>query len=78
MEKVSTIGIEQCEIDGIQAFDELLVEELTLRESRRIKAALMMARLTTVKTLAGFDFAAACPEASLFRTIAITLQPAGP
>jgi DNA replication protein DnaC len=50
-------GIEQGEIDGIQAFDELLVEELTLRESRRIKAALMMARLTTIKTLAGFDFA---------------------
>ena len=49
--------IEQGEIDGIQAFDELLVEELTLRESRRIKAALMMARLTTIKTLAGFDFA---------------------
>lgn len=44
--------IEQGEIDGIQAFDELLVEELTLRESRRIKAALMMARLTTIKTLA--------------------------
>lgn len=49
--------IEQGDIDGIQAFDELLVEELTLRESRRIKAALMMARLTTIKTLAGFDFA---------------------
>ncbi|MDX8443073.1 MULTISPECIES: IS21-like element helper ATPase IstB [Mesorhizobium] len=49
--------IEQGEIDGIQAFDVLLMEELTLRESRRIKAALMMARLTTIKTLAGFDFA---------------------
>jgi DNA replication protein DnaC len=49
--------IEQGEIDGIQALDQLLVEETTLRESRRIKAALMMARLTTVKTLAGFDFA---------------------
>jgi DNA replication protein DnaC len=48
--------IEQGEIDGIQALDQLLVEELTLRESRRIKAALMMARLTAVKTLAGFDF----------------------
>ncbi|RWP02734.1 MAG: hypothetical protein EOQ99_22905 [Mesorhizobium sp.] len=48
--------MKQGEIDGIQAFDELL-EELTLRESRRIKAALMMARLTTIKTLAGFDFA---------------------
>lgn len=48
--------IEQGEIDGIQAVDELLLEELTLRESRRIKAALMMARLTAIKTLAGFDF----------------------
>ena len=34
----------------------LLAEELTVRESRRIKTALMMARLTAVKTLAGFDF----------------------
>jgi DNA replication protein DnaC len=49
--------IEQGEIDGIEALDHLLLEELTLRESRRIKAALMMARLTTVKTLASFDFA---------------------
>ncbi len=49
--------IEQGELNGIEALDHLLMEELTLRESRRIKAALMMARLTTVKTLAGFDFA---------------------
>jgi DNA replication protein DnaC len=49
--------IEQGEIDGIEALDHLLLEELTLRESRRIKAALLMARLTTVKTLASFDFA---------------------
>jgi DNA replication protein DnaC len=49
--------IEQGEINGIEALDQLLMEELTLRESRRIKAALMMARLTTIKTLAGFDFA---------------------
>ncbi len=49
--------IEQGELNGIEALDHLLLEELTLRESRRIKAALMMARLTTVKTLAGFDFA---------------------
>ena len=48
--------IEQGELNGIEALDHLLVEELTLRESRRIKAALMMARLTTVKTLASFDF----------------------
>jgi DNA replication protein DnaC len=49
--------MEQGELNGIEALDHLLMEELTLRESRRIKAALMMARLTTVKTLAGFDFA---------------------
>ena len=49
--------IEQGEIDGIEALDQLLVEELTLRENRRVKTALMMARLTTIKTLAGFDFA---------------------
>jgi DNA replication protein DnaC len=49
--------IEQGEIDGIAALDQLLVEELTLRENRRIKTALRMARLTTIKTLAGFDFA---------------------
>ena len=48
--------IEQGEIDGLEAFDQLLVEELTLRETRRIKAALMMARLTAIKTLTGFDF----------------------
>ena len=49
--------IEQGEINGIEALDHLLLEELTLRESRRIKAALLMARLTTIKTLASFDFA---------------------
>ena len=48
--------IEQGQIDGIEAIDELLTEELSLRESRRIKAALRMARLPIVKTLAGFDF----------------------
>jgi len=48
--------IEQGQIDGIEALDELLVEELSLRENRRIKAALRMARLPVVKTLAGFDF----------------------
>jgi DNA replication protein DnaC len=49
--------IEQGEIDGIEALDQLLVEELTVRESRRIKTALTLGRLTTVKTLTGFDFA---------------------
>ncbi len=48
--------IEQGQIDGIEALDELLLEELSLRENRRIKAALRMARLPVIKTLAGFDF----------------------
>jgi DNA replication protein DnaC len=49
--------IEQGEINSIEALDQLLVEELTLRENRRVKAALMWARLTAIKTLAGFNFA---------------------
>ena len=49
--------IEQGQIDGIEALEELLLEELSLRENRRVKAALRMARLPVIKTLAGFDFA---------------------
>ena len=49
--------IEQGEIDGIEAIDQLLVEELTVRENRRVRTALTLARLTTIKSLAGFDFA---------------------
>lgn len=41
--------IEQGEIDGIEAFDTLLVEELTVREKRRVKTVLMIARLTAIK-----------------------------
>lgn len=48
--------IEQGEIDTIEALDQLLIEELTLRDNRRIKTSLMMARLSAVKTLQGFDF----------------------
>jgi DNA replication protein DnaC len=49
--------IEQGEVNAIEALDHLLIEELTLRDNRRIKTSLMMARLSSVKTLAGFDFA---------------------
>jgi len=49
--------IEQGEVNAIEALDHLLIEELTLRDNRRIKTSLMMARLSAVKTLAGFDFA---------------------
>jgi DNA replication protein DnaC len=47
--------MEQGEIDGIEAFDQLLIEELTVRENRRVRTALTLARLTTIKSLAGFD-----------------------
>jgi DNA replication protein DnaC len=53
---VTVRRIERGELTAIEAIDALLAEELTLRENRRIKIALMMARLSTIKTLAGFDF----------------------
>jgi DNA replication protein DnaC len=49
--------IERGEITALDALDTLLAEELTLRQNRRVKMALMTARITAVKTLAGFDFA---------------------
>ncbi len=48
--------LEHGEMTALEAIDALLAEELTLRENRRIKTALVMARLSTIKTLAGFDF----------------------
>ena len=48
--------IERGEVNALEAIDALLAEELTLRESRRVKMALVMARLSAIKTLAGFDF----------------------
>ena len=48
--------LEQGEIAALEAIDILLSEELTLRENSRIKTALRMGRLATIKTLAGFDF----------------------
>ena len=48
--------IERGEVTPLEAIDGLLVEELTLREDRRVRMALQMAKLSAVKTLAGFDF----------------------
>jgi DNA replication protein DnaC len=48
--------LERGEIGALEAIDALLGEELTLREGRRVKAALKMGRLLSVKTLASFDF----------------------
>jgi len=48
--------IEQGEVTALEALDALLGEEYSTRETRRIKSALQMARLTAVKTLSGYDF----------------------
>jgi DNA replication protein DnaC len=48
--------IEQGEVSALEAIEALLGEGFTTRESRRIKMALQTARLTTVKTLLGYDF----------------------
>ena len=54
---VTVRGVERGEIGALEAVDALLVEELTVRENRRIKMAVQMAKLAAIKTLAGFDFA---------------------
>jgi hypothetical protein len=48
--------LEKGEISAIEAIDELLAKEQTLREGRRIGAGLRTARLTPIKTLDSFDF----------------------
>jgi DNA replication protein DnaC len=66
--------LEQSEISALEAIDTLLSEELTLRENSRIKTALRMGRLGTIKTLAGFDFAF---QPSLDRDRILTLAQLG-
>lgn len=48
--------LERGELGLLEAIEVLLGEELSTRESRRIKIALQTARLQTLKTLAGYDF----------------------
>ena len=48
--------LEKGEISAIEAIDELLAEELSLREGRRIGVALRTARLMPIKTMESFDF----------------------
>ncbi len=48
--------LERGQLGAIEAIEALLAEEITVRESRRVKAALQMARLASIKTLSGFDF----------------------
>ena len=49
--------LERGQLSALELLDALLAEELSVRENSRIKAALRMGRLTTIKTLGGFDFA---------------------
>jgi DNA replication protein DnaC len=53
---ITVRGIERGEMTALEAINTLLGEELTLRENRRVKMALLMARLSAIKTLASFDF----------------------
>ena len=66
--------LEHAEISALEAIDMLLSEELTLRENSRIKTALRMGRLATIKTLAGFDFSF---QPSLDRDRILTLAQLG-
>jgi len=66
--------LEQGEIGALEAIDMLLAEELTLRENSRIKTALRMGRLATIKTLTGFDFSF---QPSLDRDRILTLAQLG-
>jgi DNA replication protein DnaC len=47
---------EQGQLNPYEMIETLLAEERHLRENRRIKMALLTARLTTLKTLESFDF----------------------
>lgn len=66
--------LEHGEIGALEAIDILLAEELTLRENSRIKTALRMGRLATIKTLSGFDFSF---QPSLDRERIVTLAQLG-
>ena len=48
--------LEEGTISALEMLDELLGEEHSTRETRRIKAQLMTARLTRIKTLEGFVY----------------------
>ncbi|HKK51316.1 MAG TPA: IS21-like element helper ATPase IstB, partial [Myxococcota bacterium] len=66
--------LEQKKLSSLEALDLLLAEEFSTRESRRIKMALMTARLTQLKTLDSFDFSF---QPSLDRNQILTLAQLG-
>jgi len=66
--------LEQKQLSWLEAMDLLLAEEFSTRETRRIKMALMTARLTQLKTLESFDFSF---QPSLDRNQILTLAGLG-
>ncbi len=66
--------VEQGTLSVLEAIDVLLSDECANRETRRIKAARMTARLTQVKTLESFDFSF---QPSLDRNRILTLAQLG-
>jgi hypothetical protein len=58
--------LERGETSALEVIDTLFAEELTLRENRRVQMALRMAKLSTVKTLAGCT----CHEGNRTKAIA--------
>jgi DNA replication protein DnaC len=66
--------VEQGKLTVLEAIDVLLNDECANRETRRIKAARMTARLTQVKTLDSFDFSF---QPSLDRNRILTLAQLG-
>jgi hypothetical protein len=61
--------------DAIPKPQPLAVAEFATLRARLLKIA---ARITETASRVRIAFAAACPEADLFRSIALSLQPAGP
>lgn len=66
--------LEKGEMSALDAMEALLTEELHTREGRRIKMALMTARMTRVKTIDSFDFSF---QPSLDRNQILTLAHLG-
>lgn len=66
--------LEQGELSALEAIEQLLNEERSTRESRRIKLQLTTARLTPLKTLQAFDFSF---QPSLERNRVLTLAELG-
>lgn len=66
--------LEQGEVSSLEAIEQLLTEERSTRETRRIKLQLTTARLTPIKTLQGFDFSF---QPSLERNRILTLAELG-